>query len=225
MIVAFSLSKSWPTIRSKQIIVGTLEAKHLEFSQPAPTGKRTIKLDGLNDDSLLSLSREGQLALSVEEMRTIQHQFHDQGHDPTTIELETIAQTWSEHCSHKTLKGCIEYTETIHGVETKHRYENMLKETIFAATQSIRKTLGDNDWCISVFEDNAGIVTFNNDYHICFKVETHNRPSALEPYGGANTGIGGVIRDVLGTGLGGKPICNTDVFCFAPLDTEPDSDS
>ena len=207
----------------EQIVVGTLEPRHLTFTQPAAMGKRSVKLAGLDDDSLLSLSKGGMLALNVEEMRTIQQHFAGQDRDPTTIELETIAQTWSEHCSHKTLKGEIEYTETIHGVTSNHRYKNMLKETIFAATQSIRKSLGDADWCVSVFEDNAGIVTFNDDFHVCFKVETHNRPSALEPYGGANTGIGGVIRDVLGTGLGGRPVCNTDVFCFAPLDTPPDS--
>jgi phosphoribosylformylglycinamidine synthase len=96
----------------------------------------------------------------------------------------------------------------------------MLKETIFAATQKIRKQLGTNDWCESVFEDNAGVVAFDDKYNIAFKVETHNHPSALEPYGGANTGVGGVIRDIMGTGLGAKPICSTDVFCFAPPDTE-----
>jgi phosphoribosylformylglycinamidine synthase len=94
----------------------------------------------------------------------------------------------------------------------------MLKETIFAATVQIRQALGENDWCVSVFKDNAGVVRFDDQFNICFKVETHNHPSALEPYGGANTGLGGVIRDPLGTGMGAKPICNTDVFCFAPPD-------
>jgi len=74
-----------------------------------------------------------------------------------------------------------------------------------------------------VFEDNAGVIRFDDKYHLCFKVETHNHPSAIEPYGGANTGLGGVIRDALGTGLGAKPICNTDVFCFAPPDTPAES--
>ena len=80
------------------------------------------------------------------------------------------------------------------------RYDNLLKETIFGATQEIRKRLGADDWCVSVFEDNAGVVKFDDHYHVCFKVETHNHPSAIEPYGGANTGLGGVIRDPLGTG-------------------------
>ena len=86
-----------------------------------------------------------------------------------------------------------------------------------------RKKLGNADWCVSVFEDNAGIVRFDEEDNLVFKVETHNHPSALEPYGGANTGIGGVIRDPLGTGLGARPVCNTDVFCFAPPDTAADS--
>ena len=102
----------------------------------------------------------------------------------------------------------------------------MLKETIFAATQKIRaarQESGQEDWCVSVFKDNAGIIRFDDSYNLVFKVETHNHPSALEPYGGANTGLGGVIRDTLGTGLGAKPICNTDVFCFAPPDTPPEA--
>src|SRR5207249_1469871 len=79
------------------------------------------------------------------------------------------------------------------------RINNLLKETIFAATAEIRRRLGQEDWCVSVFEDNAGVVKFDERYHVCFKVETHNHPSAIEPYGGANTGLGGVIRDALGT--------------------------
>ncbi len=136
------------------------------------------------------------------------------GRDPTDVELETIAQTWSEHCSHKTLAGRIAYRDE-HG---ERQFDNMLKETIFAATQKIRERLGDDDWCVSVFEDNAGVVRFDEQFNLAFKVETHNHPSALEPYGGANTGVGGVIRDIMGTGLGAKPICSTDVFCFAPPD-------
>ncbi|MFM7930804.1 MAG: AIR synthase related protein, partial [Pirellula sp.] len=137
---------------------------------------------------------------------------------PTDIELETIAQTWSEHCSHKTLGGRIQYQDG----NGARQFTSMLKETIFAATKKIRETLGANDWCVSVFKDNAGVVTFDKEDHIVFKVETHNHPSAIEPYGGANTGLGGVIRDQLGTGLGAKPICSTDVFCFASPNYPPD---
>ena len=162
----------------------------------------------------MRLSREGQLYLQLAEMQTIRQHFRDLGRDPTDVELETIAQTWSEHCSHKTLAGRIAYRDE-HG---ERQFENMLKETIFAATQKIREQLGSDDWCVSVFEDNAGVVRFDERFNLAFKVETHNHPSALEPYGGANTGVGGVIRDIMGTGLGAKPIASTDVFCFAPPD-------
>ena len=155
------------------------------------------------------------MSLTLIEMQTIKEHFVALDRDPTDAELETIAQTWSEHCSHKTLAGKVEYSDE-NG--TRH-FDNMLKETIFAATVAIREDLGDEDWCVSVFKDNAGIVRFDDTHNVAFKVETHNRPSAIEPYGGANTGIGGVIRDTLGTGLGAKPICNTDVFCFAPPTT------
>ena len=169
----------------------------------------------MDDEALRVLSRRGQLYLSLVEMQTIQAHFQKLGRDPTDAELETIAQTWSEHCSHKTLAGRIRYRDD----SGERNFQNMLRETIFAATEKIRQDLGPDDWCVSVFRDNAGIIRFDDQYNVVFKVETHNHPSALEPYGGANTGIGGVIRDPMGTGMGAKPICNTDVFCFAPPDT------
>ena len=168
----------------------------------------------MNDKSLERLSVKGQLYLSLEEMRTIKQHFIELERDPTDVELETVAQTWSEHCSHKTLAGRIAYEDE----NGPRQYENMLKETIFAATVKIREQLGEDDWCVSVFVDNAGVIKFDEKQDVCFKVETHNHPSALEPYGGANTGIGGVIRDPMGTGLGARPVCNTDVFCFGPPD-------
>jgi phosphoribosylformylglycinamidine synthase subunit PurSL len=206
----------------EQIVVGPLRAEHLAIGKPYAFQKVTVPLLRLDDAGLVKLSRDGQLALNRDEMRAIQAHFRDQGRDPTEVELETIAQTWSEHCSHKTLKGPIDYTETIEGKTVTRRINNLLKETIFGATQELRKRFGADDWCVSVFADNAGVVKFDERYHACFKVETHNHPSAIEPYGGANTGIGGVIRDPLGTGLGAKPICNTDVFCFAPPDYPPE---
>ncbi len=160
---------------------------------------------------LLQISRDGQLFLNIEEMSAIQRYFKKLGRNPTDCEVETIAQTWSEHCCHKTFRGNILYQYTDRGKKRSRLIRNLLKSTIVKATKEINKS-----WCVSVFEDNAGIIKFDRDWNICFKVETHNHPSALEPFGGANTGIGGVIRDILGTGLGGKPICNTDVFCFAP---------
>jgi phosphoribosylformylglycinamidine synthase subunit PurSL len=198
----------------EQVVIGPLGLDRIEFGQPYRFQLRQVPIRDLDDDALVRLSREGQLYLQPAEMQTIRTYFRELGRDPTDVELETIAQTWSEHCSHKTLAGRIAYRDE----KGERQFENMLRETIFAATQQIRKNLGGNDWCVSVFEDNAGVVRFDDQFNLAFKVETHNHPSALEPYGGANTGIGGVIRDIMGTGLGAKPIASTDVFCFAPPD-------
>jgi len=199
----------------EQVVVGPLPFDRLELGSPYQFELVTVPLRSLDDDALVRLSREGQLYLSLVEMQTIQAHFRQLERDPTDVELETVAQTWSEHCSHKTLAGRIAYR----GPDGERTFGNMLKETIFAATTEIRRTLGDDDWCVSVFADNAGVIRFDDEHNVVFKVETHNHPSALEPYGGANTGIGGVIRDPMGTGMGAKPIANTDVFCFAPPDT------
>jgi phosphoribosylformylglycinamidine synthase II len=202
----------------EQSVVGPLPFTKLELGSKYAFQLITVPYRELDDAALAKLSKTGQLYLSLVEMQTIQKHFVELGRDPTDAELETIAQTWSEHCSHKTLAGRIRYTDG----NQERTFKNMLKETIFAATQELRKRWGDKDWCVSVFKDNAGVITFDETNHVCFKVETHNHPSALEPYGGANTGLGGVIRDPLGTGLGAKPVCNTDVFCFAPPDLPAD---
>jgi phosphoribosylformylglycinamidine synthase len=199
----------------ERLVKGPVAPEHLALGAPYRFQLVRVPLRDLDEEGLLRLSRQGQLSLSAAEMQAIQEHYRGLGRDPTDVELETLAQTWSEHCSHKTLKGRID-------CEGRH-FNNLLKETIFAATQEIRRRLGRDDWCVSVFEDNAGVVRFDERYHVCFKVETHNHPSAIEPYGGANTGLGGVIRDPLGTGLGARPVCNTDVFCFAPPDTPPES--
>lgn len=201
----------------EQTVVGSLELEQLAIGTSYEFELVHVPIRNLNADALMSLSKSGQLYLSLAEMQTVQKHFQDLGREPTDIELETIAQTWSEHCSHKTLGGKIEYRDE-NG--TRH-FKSMLKETIFAATVKIREALGADDWCVSVFKDNAGVVTFDNEDHVVFKVETHNHPSAIEPYGGANTGLGGVIRDPLGTGLGAKPVCSTDVFCFANPNIAP----
>ncbi|MEM9587283.1 MAG: AIR synthase related protein, partial [Planctomycetota bacterium] len=210
----------------EQVVVGPLELDELAIGSDSHFELITVPIRSLDDAGLEKLSKEGQLYLTLVEMQTIRDHFASIGRDPTDIELESIAQTWSEHCSHKTLAGRIHYQgpgpDGTPGADER-QYDNMLKETIFEATQTIRRSLGDDDWCVSVFKDNAGVVTFDDKDHICFKVETHNHPSALEPYGGANTGIGGVIRDPMGTGMGAKPVCNTDVFCFAPPDTDAES--
>jgi phosphoribosylformylglycinamidine synthase len=207
----------------EQVVVGPLEMDQLDVGSPQAFSLVTVPIRQLDDAALQELSKSGQLYLTLVEMQTIRAHFVSIGRDPTDIELESIAQTWSEHCSHKTLAGRIHYRAVdAQGQVDERQFDNMLKETIFAATQSIRKSWGEDDWCVSVFKDNAGVVKFDDQYHVCFKVETHNHPSALEPYGGANTGLGGVIRDPMGTGLGAKPVCNTDVFCFAPPDTPVD---
>jgi phosphoribosylformylglycinamidine synthase len=179
----------------------------------------TVGLLNSSDDKLKKISREGQLFLNLTEMRQIKSYFRKLRRNPTDCELETIAQTWSEHCYHKTFRGRIKYTEELlrgakgEGRRTKRAINNLLKSTIMKVTKEL-----DKPWCVSVFKDNSGVIRFDDKYNVCFKVETHNHPSALEPFGGANTGVGGVIRDPLGTGLGAKPVLNTDVFCFGPPD-------
>jgi phosphoribosylformylglycinamidine synthase II len=198
----------------EQVIAGPLAFDRLEVGSPYDFKLVHVPIREMDDGALGRLSLQRQLYLSLVEMQTIQAYYRTLGRDPTDVELETVAQTWSEHCSHKTLAGRIRYRDD----RGERAFENMLRETIFAATVEIRQQAGDRDWCVSVFEDNAGVVRFDDDYNVVFKVETHNHPSALEPYGGANTGIGGVIRDPMGTGMGAKPVANTDVFCFAPPD-------
>jgi phosphoribosylformylglycinamidine synthase II len=178
---------------------------------PAPWAFRrtTVPLRGADDAALEKVSREGGLSLEVFEMRAIRAHFEAAGRDPTDAELETLAQTWSEHCKHKTLTGAV----TMRDPSGERRYANLLKETVFRATERLARP-----WCLSVFKDNAGVVALDDRNAVCMKVETHNHPSAIEPYGGAGTGVGGVIRDVLGTGLGARPFLGTDVFCLAPPD-------
>ncbi|MFC1941998.1 phosphoribosylformylglycinamidine synthase subunit PurL [Chloroflexota bacterium] len=186
-----------------QHIVASKEAVAL----PSTTYKfelETIDILNMSDDELMDLS-QNRFWLNLSEMRHIQDYYRKLGRNPTDVELETLAQTWSEHCIHKTFKSRIKMGE--------QTIDNLMKSTIMRVTEELKKP-----WCLSVFRDNAGVIDFDGRYAICFKVETHNHPSAVEPYGGAATGIGGVIRDPLGTGLGAKPIANTDVFCFGPPD-------
>ena len=164
----------------------------------------TVDLLNLDNDGLMAVSKD-RLWLNLNEMRHIRDYFSNLGRNPTDVELETLAQTWSEHCIHKTFKSRIRLDQLT--------VDNLLKSTVMKVTDELKKP-----WCLSVFRDNAGAIDFDGGYAVCFKVETHNHPSAVEPYGGAATGIGGVIRDILGTGLGAKPILDTDVFCFAPPD-------
>jgi phosphoribosylformylglycinamidine synthase len=193
----------------EQAIVGAVPFERLAEGQTYHFRRIVVPVRAMDDQALLRRSKTGQLYLSLAEMQAIQAHFRVLGRDPTDCELETLAQTWSEHCSHKTLRGKIAFEGEV--------IDNLLKQTIFKATHDLKL-----DWLVSVFSDNAGVVRFDDDFDVCFKVETHNHPSAIDPYGGANTGLGGVIRDPLGTGLGAKPICNTDVFCVASPDLSAD---
>ena len=182
----------------------------------------SIDLD-VSNDQLMAISSERVLALNLEEMQTIRDYIKsgdilsrrkEYGLDGqvTDAELECLAQTWSEHCKHKIFNSFIDYEDEKGNHEEIH---SLFDSFIRKSTRVIREQLGPRDWCLSVFIDNAGIIHFNDQYNMVFKVETHNSPSALDPYGGALTGIVGVNRDPFGTGLGAKLIFNTDVFCFA----------
>ncbi|MCX5866149.1 MAG: AIR synthase-related protein [Proteobacteria bacterium] len=146
--------------------------------------------------------RRGPLALDLDYLHAIRDYFNREGRKPTDLELESIAQTWSEHCKHTIFAACLD------GVD------GLFKTYIRRSTEEIRKKRGRKDFCVSIFTDNAGVIRFNRDFNLVYKVETHNTPSALDPYGGAITGIVGVNRDPLGTGKGSRLVVNTYGFCF-----------
>ncbi len=176
--------------------------------QGLPGATETIPVRGMTDDQLLELSRDT-LFLNLEEMKVVQEYFRRIQRDPTDCEIETIAQTWSEHCGHKTFKARL----LVDGKEK----DPLLKRLMDATEQS------GNPLVLSAFVDNSGVMEFYDGSALCGKVETHNSPSAIEPYGGAMTGSGGVFRDTAGTGLGAKVLASTDMFCFAPPET-PEED-
>jgi phosphoribosylformylglycinamidine synthase II len=179
--------------------------RRLYFEDPSETRLVTINLLAANRDDLQQISQDLGLALNGEEMREIKAYFARRSRNPTDVELQTIGQTWSEHCYHKIFKGVIV------APDGRLVVDSLLKSYIVEATQAL-----DPPWCFSVFEDNAGIVEFDEGFGVAIKVETHNHPSAVEPFGGAATGTGGVIRDVLG--VWAEPIACTDVLCFGPQD-------
>ncbi|MFZ4712159.1 MAG: phosphoribosylglycinamide formyltransferase [Bacteriovoracaceae bacterium] len=171
------------------------------------------------DELLLQMSAKNLWALNLAELHFIRDYFHSQKRFPTDVEMEIIAQTWSEHCKHKIFAAHIEHVDE----DGKREIKSLFKTFIKGATSKIiedRKI----DWARSVFTDNAGIVRWDSKLDVCIKVETHNSPSALDPYGGALTGILGVNRDILGCGLGAKPIANTNVFCLPPIDADQSGD-
>jgi len=183
-----------------------------------------VSLD-LNDTKLEALSKNRCLALTVDELKHIRDYYSRSDIqvsrkskklplNPTDVEIEILAQSWSEHCKHKIFSAKIDYQDAS---GEKQIIDSLYRTYIKGATSEIEKER-KLDWLISVFSDNAGIVRFDDKIDLCIKVETHNSPSALDPYGGALTGILGVNRDILGCGMGARPIANTDVFCFAPPD-------
>lgn len=203
------------------------QEKGVTITLPKVTGDarpevREIDLN-VADEALMQISRDGMLALNLDEMKTIQAHAADPafararaavglGARLTDVELEALAQTWSEHCKHKIFSARIDYEDE---QGRKESINSLFKTYIVGATRDIRAAKGDKDFCLSVFKDNAGVIAFTEDWSVVFKVETHNSPSALDPYGGALTGIVGVNRDGMGTGMGARLIFNTDVFCFA----------
>lgn len=145
-----------------------------------------IPVIGLNDHELKRLSEEAGLSLSLDEMRRIQDYFRSKGRDPTNVELQSLGQAWSEHCCYKSSKA-------------------FLKEFLLGIESPIVLERGD-----------AGVVELDENHAYALRIESHNHPSAVEPYGGAATGIGGIVRDVLC--MGAQPIALIDPLHFGPLD-------
>ncbi len=178
---------------------------------------RHIPLRDLEPEVLLGLSKQMKLSLSQEDMLAVQQYYREAGREPTDVEMEVIAQTWSEHCKHRIFGARIEH-QTENGPEVVDGlFKTFIRkpsEAIFAAKPG---------FVLSAFHDNAGFIRLDEDKAVCLKAETHNHPSAIEPYAGANTGLGGVIRDILGAGKGAKPIASLDVFCFGAPDTAPEA--
>ena len=174
---------------------------------------RTIPVRNLSEAELTALSQNMKLSLSTEDMLVVQQIFCEIDRDPTDVELEVIAQTWSEHCKHRIFAATINHTVDGKTEEIKSMYKTFIQST---TKELMARKPG---FVLSCFVDNAGFIKLDDKLSVCLKAETHNHPSAIEPYAGANTGLGGVIRDILGAGKGAKPIANLDVFCFGAPDT------
>ncbi|NDY43465.1 phosphoribosylformylglycinamidine synthase [Dissulfurirhabdus thermomarina] len=201
------------------------------YQVPRVSGRTEVRVEevdlgALSDEALVRLSRDRVLVLNLQEMQAIRDYFRRPdvlarrrevglSGAATDVELEVLGQTWSEHCKHKIFNARITYRDEDGREEI---VDGLFDTYIRRGTQEIRDRLGGDDWCLSVFKDNAGVIRLNDRYGVAFKVETHNSPSALDPYGGALTGIVGVNRDPFGTGMGARLVFNTDVFCFGPPD-------
>lgn len=161
---------------------------------------RTVPVRNLSSDELLELSKKQKLSLSREDMEVVQQIFREIDRDPTDVELEVIAQTWSEHCKHRIFSASIRHSVNGGAPETVN---SLFKTYIKKPSEKIMER--KPGFVLSAFDDNAGFIALDDNLAVCLKAETHNHPSAIEPYAGANTGLGGVIRDILGAGKGAKP--------------------
>ena len=202
----------WPEIQFPEL-------KDIEYTAPS-----SIDLN-VSDEELIEISEKGLLALNLEEMKAIQQNYLDKNvqarrkdlglppDKPTDVELECLAQSWSEHCKHKIFAAKINHVDTETGENSE--IDSLFKTYIMQPALDMQQEV---NWLLSLFHDNSGVIEWTPEWSLCMKAETHNSPSALDPFGGAMTGIVGVNRDILGTGLGARPIANTDVFCFGPPD-------
>ncbi len=200
----------WPEIQFPEL-------KNIQYTPPS-----TINLN-VSDKELIEISEKGLLALNLEEMKVLQQNYQDTNvqkrrkklglppNTPTDVELECLAQSWSEHCKHKIFAAKIHHIDTETGEDSE--IDSLFKTHIMRPALDMQEEV---DWLLSLFHDNSGVIEWTPEWSLCMKAETHNSPSALDPFGGAMTGIVGVNRDILGTGLGARPIANTDVFCFGP---------
>jgi phosphoribosylformylglycinamidine synthase len=184
----------------------------------------------LGDEELVELSRKRLLSLSLEELRAVRAYYRNgdtlksragKGLPPeaTDVEIEMIAQTWSEHCKHKIFAARVRYREKDWEAGREEIIDSLFSTYIKAVTEALAPNRPDLK---SVFHDNSGVVVFDDENLVCIKAETHNSPSALDPYGGAITGIVGVNRDIMGTGIGARPIFNTNVLCFGEPSAKPE---
>lgn len=195
-------------IRDRLLVNKTVERVVVEPPRTLVIGGEAASVEYLPirercDEELMELSRAYRLGFDRSEMQAIRDYFRREGREPTDVELEQIAALWSEHCSHKTFKADL----VVDGIR---------KPSLMSRLKAVSREVARG--VLSAFVDNAGVVEFYDGLALCGKVETHNSPSAIEPYGGAATGSGGVFRDIMGTGLGARVIASTDMFCFAPPD-------
>ena len=212
----------------KVLTAEEVKANGIPLNKPLVSGTesgvvREFDLE-VSDEKLLEISQKGILALTLEEMKVIQNYFRQAkdrekfglGKNPTDVELEVLAQTWSEHCKHKIFDAIVDYEDLESG--KKEQIVSLFKSCIKKSTKDISEKI---DWLVSVFSDNAGVVAFNDKVDLVYKVETHNSPSALDPYGGAMTGIVGVNRDPMGTGQGANLLVNVWGYCLGSPFTDP----